>query len=168
MPSYTPFNSFKTLLDDFFSKAIATNTVSLSDLVFFAPKDIRKYRYDIRNLYNLTPRSLCDALKAFTMWYAVANAQQSQKAVALQVRFGFRQYGDFCAFTKRTFSMRPSDVINNPQLAQHNLLKNYPVLVTELIERLESLKQSQNHSRFFLTNVSEEVRFVLFSFIGEQ
>ena len=115
------------------------------------------------------------------MWYAVANAQQSQKAVALQVRFGFRQYGDFCAFTKRTFSMRPSDVINNPQLAQHNLLKNYPVLVTELIERLESLKQSQNHSpkpqpkttaqnhsRFFLTNVSEEVRFVLFSFIGEQ
>ncbi len=143
MESRLPFN---VLLDEFFSNALEPNATILSEQPSFTPKDMRKYRFDIRKRYNLTPRSLCDVLKAFTMWYAVANAQSPQKAVALQVRFGFRQYGDFCAFTKRTFSMLPSDVIRNPQLAHHNLLKNYPTLAKELFERLQSFKAIQNHS----------------------
>jgi|GEM_PF-3453418 hypothetical protein len=142
----TSHTSFELFLDNFLSLLITSNSAPFPAPVFFTPKDMRAYRYDIRKQYNLTPRNVSDVLKAFAMWYAVRYTHSPQKAVALQVRFGFRQYGDFCAFTKRTFSMLPSDVIRYPQSAQHNLLENYPVLAKALFDRFESLGATQNHS----------------------
>ncbi len=142
----TSHTSFEVFLDNFLSSLITSNPAPFPAPVFFTPKDMRAYRYDIRKQYNLTPRSVCDVLKAFAMWYAVTHTHSPQKAVALQVCFGFRQYGDFCAFTKRTFSLLPSDVIRHPHSAQHNLLEIYPILAKDLFDRFESLRESQNHS----------------------